>query len=192
MNIGEAAARSGVSAKMIRHYEDIGLVPAAGRTVAGYRVYGEAEVRTLRFVRHARDLGLPLDDIGDLLTLWRDRSRARTEVKRLALERVAALEAKAAALRAVDAALRDLAEACDCGAHRPTCPGCPPLDEDRRWCAMLPDQGSSSVAGERTGSTGCGGEPGKGTGGSSGRSGGGSATCRADGPPARRYCRCLA
>lgn len=128
MNIGKAAAASGVSAKMIRHYEDIGLVPAAGRTVAGYRVYGEAEVRTLRFVRHARDLGLPLDDIGDLLTLWRDRRRARAEVKRLALERVAALEAKAAALRAVGAALRDLAEACDCGAHRPTCPGCPPLD----------------------------------------------------------------
>lgn len=128
MNIGEASAASGVSAKMIRHYESIGLVPAADRTEAGYRVYGEAEVRTLRFVRHARDLGLPLDEIGEILGLWRNPNRTGSEVKRLALERVAALEAKAAALRAVAAALHDLAEACDCG-RRPGHPDCSPPDE---------------------------------------------------------------
>ena len=128
MNIGEASAASGVSAKMIRHYESIGLIPAAGRTEAGYRIYGEADIRTLRFVRHARDLGLPLDEIGEMLSLWRDPNRTDAEVKRMALGRVTALEAKAAALRAVAAALRGLAEACDCG-HRPSYPNCPPSDE---------------------------------------------------------------
>jgi Cu(I)-responsive transcriptional regulator len=128
VNIGEASAASGVSAKMIRHYESIGLVPAADRTEAGYRMYDEAEVRTLRFVRHARDLGFPLDEIGEILGLWRDPNRASAEVKRLALERVTALEAKAASLRAVAAALHDLAKACDCG-RRPNCPDCPPPDE---------------------------------------------------------------
>ncbi len=125
VNIGEASAASGVSAKMIRHYESIGLVPAADRTRAGYRIYDEADVHTLRFVRHARDLGLPLGEIGEILGLWCDPNRTGAEVKRLALERVAALEAKAAALQAVVAALHGLAEACDCG-RRPSYPDCPP------------------------------------------------------------------
>ncbi|NKE48520.1 MerR family DNA-binding transcriptional regulator [Roseomonas frigidaquae] len=128
MNIGEASAASGVSAKMIRHYESIGLVPTADRTEAGYRIYDKADVCTLRFVHHARDLGLPLDKIGEILGLWRNPNRTGSEVKRLALEHVAALEAKAAALRAVAAALHNLAEACDCG-RRPGYPDCSSSDE---------------------------------------------------------------
>ena len=121
MNIGEAAAASGVSAKMIRHYEGIGLVPAAVRTESGYRVYRDADVHALRFVRRARDLGFSLDQIQELLGLWRDKGRASAEVKRMAEEHVAALEAKAAALQAMSRALRHLAGACH-GDHRPDCP----------------------------------------------------------------------
>lgn len=75
MNIGEAADASGVSAKMIRHYEGVGLIPAAARTDAGYRQYGDADVHTLRFVRHARDLGFSIAEIGELVSLWRNRGR---------------------------------------------------------------------------------------------------------------------
>lgn len=120
MNIGEAAARSGVSAKMIRHYEAIGLIDAA-RQPNGYRSYGPDDVAVLRFIRHARDLAFPLDDIRKLLALWRDRSRTSAEVKRLALAHVATLEAKAAALAAVAESLRHLAAHCH-GDERPDCP----------------------------------------------------------------------
>jgi Cu(I)-responsive transcriptional regulator len=121
MNIGEAASASGVSAKMIRHYEEIGLIGKATRTESGYRVYGGHEVHTLRFVRRARDLGFSLEQIRELLSLWGDRDRASADVKRVALEHVAALEEKAAALRAMSRALRHLAAACH-GDHRPDCP----------------------------------------------------------------------
>ena len=120
MNIGEAAARSGVSAKMIRHYEAIGLV-AARRQPNGYRDYGPAEVAELRFIRHARDLAFPLEDIRRLLGLWRDKGRASAEVKRMALAHVQALEAKAEALHRMAGSLRHLAEHCH-GDARPECP----------------------------------------------------------------------
>ncbi|NGM21669.1 Cu(I)-responsive transcriptional regulator [Roseomonas stagni] len=120
MNIGEAAARSGVSAKMIRHYESIGLVTAT-RRANGYRSYGPQDVAVLRFIRHARDLAFPLEDIRKLLALWRDRSRASGDVKRLAMDHVTALEAKAASLRAVADSLRHLAQHC-AGDDRPDCP----------------------------------------------------------------------
>jgi Cu(I)-responsive transcriptional regulator len=120
VNIGEAAARSGVSAKMIRHYEAIGLIGAA-RSANGYRVYAERDVAVLRFIRHARDLGFPLEDVRRLLALWRDRNRASAEVKRLALAHVAALETKAESLRSMAASLRHLAVHCH-GDERPDCP----------------------------------------------------------------------
>jgi len=120
MTIGEAAARSGVSAKMIRHYESIGLIEAE-RRANGYRSYGAPDVAVLRFIRHARDLAFPLEDIRTLLGLWRDRSRASGDVKRMALSHVAALEAKSAALAAMAESLRHLAQNC-AGDDRPDCP----------------------------------------------------------------------
>jgi Cu(I)-responsive transcriptional regulator len=120
MNIGEAAARSGVSAKMIRHYEAIGLIEAE-RRANGYRSYGAEDVAVLRFIRHARDLAFPLEDIRRLLALWRDRSRASAEVKQMALAHVEALESKAASLNAMAESLRHLAHHCQ-GDDRPDCP----------------------------------------------------------------------
>lgn len=124
MNIGEAAAASGISAKMIRHYEAIGLLRAA-RGSNGYRVYGARDVAVLRFIRHARDLGFPLEDVRRLLALWQDRGRASAEVKRLALSHVAALESKADSLRSMAASLRHLARHC----HGDARPDCPILDD---------------------------------------------------------------
>ncbi|MDD3445263.1 MAG: Cu(I)-responsive transcriptional regulator [Zavarzinia sp.] len=121
MNIGDAAAASGVSAKMIRHYEKIGLLAPASRSDSGYRRYGQADVDTLRFVRRARDLGFSLEVIGELLDLWRDRGRGSAEVKALALDHVATLEAKIAEMQAMARTLRHLAEACH-GDDRPDCP----------------------------------------------------------------------
>lgn len=121
MNIGEASAASGVSAKMIRYYETIGLVPKAGRTGAGYRVYAAADVNTLRFIRRARDLGMPIERIRLLVGLWRDRARSSGDVKRIALEHVAELRTKVAELTAMCEALEGLAYACH-GDHRPDCP----------------------------------------------------------------------
>ncbi|MBW8269816.1 Cu(I)-responsive transcriptional regulator [Caldovatus sp. SYSU G05006] len=120
MTIGEAAAASGVSAKMIRHYETVGLL-RPHRAANGYRVYADADIAVLRFIRHARDLGFPLEKVRRLLALWRDRNRSSAEVKRLALSHVEALEAKAASLRAMAASLRQLAEHCH-GDERPECP----------------------------------------------------------------------
>ncbi len=121
MNIGQAAKASGVSAKMIRYYESIGLVPKAGRTEAGYRLYSAAEVNTLRFIRRARDLGLPIERIKLLVGLWQDRERSSADVKRVATEHVAELEAKIVELMAMRDTLQELADACH-GDHRPECP----------------------------------------------------------------------
>lgn len=121
MNIGEASAASGVSAKMIRHYERIGLLPEAQRSAAGYRRYDERDVHTLRFVRHARDLGFPLERIRDLIGLWHDRERPSRQVKALAREHLAAIDAKLAELQAVKATLERLVQCCH-GDERPDCP----------------------------------------------------------------------
>lgn len=121
MNIGEASKASGVSAKMIRYYESIGLIPAAGRTTSGYRVYTMTEVQLLRFIRRARDLGFPVEKIEDLLALWQDRSRQSGDVKRIALEQIAWLETRIREMQSMMDTLRHLADAC-CGDHRPDCP----------------------------------------------------------------------
>ncbi len=121
MNIGEASAASGVSAKMIRYYESIGLIRSAERSDAGYRRYGHADVQTLRFLKRARCLGFSVDQMRELLALWRDEKRASADVKRLALAHAAALEAKAREIAEMSNALRHLAERCE-GDHRPDCP----------------------------------------------------------------------
>ncbi len=121
MNIGEAARQSGVSAKMIRYYESIGLITAPQRTQAQYRVYAGDDLHTLRFIRRARHLGFSLDETRALLALWRDKSRASSDVKRLAMDHVRDLEAKAAELQAMADTLRHLAETCQ-GDGRPDCP----------------------------------------------------------------------
>jgi Cu(I)-responsive transcriptional regulator len=120
-NIGEAAAATGVSAKMIRHYESIGLIPAAGRTFAGYRLYGDADLHRLRFIRRARNLGFPMKQVEALLALWTDPHRASAEVKRLAQGHAADLEAKIAEMQAMQRTLIDLAQHCR-GNQRPDCP----------------------------------------------------------------------
>jgi len=121
VDIGAAARASGVSSKMIRHYEDIGLVPAVGRTSAGYRIYGAADVHRLRFVKRARALGFDIEEIGQLLALWNEPRRKSFEVKRLAMRHVAELERKISELEAMRRSLVDLAEHCH-GDRRPECP----------------------------------------------------------------------
>jgi len=121
MNIGQAAAASGVSAKMIRHYESIGLIGAATRTVSGYRVYTGHDIHTLSFIRRARDLGFSVPRIRDLLALWRDQDRASADVKRIALEHVEALQSKMREIEAIADTLLHLAEHCH-GDDRPDCP----------------------------------------------------------------------
>ncbi len=121
MNIGEAAKASGVSAKMIRYYEATGLIPAAGRTASGYRVYADTEVQMLRFIRRSRDLGFPVEKIKELLALWRDRARHSADVKHLAQEQIDGLEKKISAMQAMKETLQHLADAC-CGDNRPECP----------------------------------------------------------------------
>ena len=107
MNIGQAATASGVSAKMIRHYEEVGLFPEPGRTDAGYRQYGAADVHTLRFVRRARDLGFSIPEITALVGLWHDRQRPSRQVKAMAQAHIAELEHKAQSLLAMKATLAD-------------------------------------------------------------------------------------
>lgn len=121
MNIGTAAQQSGVSAKMIRHYESIGLIPPGQRSMAGYRIYSERDLHVLRFVRHARDLGFSLEQIRVLLSLWADSGRASADVKHLAEQHIADLDARIARLAAMRSSLQELADGC-CGDRRPDCP----------------------------------------------------------------------
>jgi len=121
MNIGEASARSGVSAKMIRYYEQVGLLPEPERRQSGYRAYDEADIHRLRFVRRARDFGFPVERIRELLRLWSDRKRPSSEVKRIAETHVAELDARIAQLTALRDSMKDLARRCH-GDARPDCP----------------------------------------------------------------------
>lgn len=121
MNIGEAAKVSGVNAKLIRHYESIGIIPKASRSDAGYRVYSDADVNILAFVKRARGLGFSMKEIKKLVSLWRNRSRASADVKALALEHVKDMEQKVEELLSMIKTLRHLARNCH-GDHRPDCP----------------------------------------------------------------------
>ena len=121
MNIGEAAEATGVTAKMIRHYEQIGLIRAAGRTGSGYRVYGPRDLSTLSFIRRARDLGFSIAQIRDLLTLGQDRARASADVKRIASEHIDEMKAKMRLLEEMVHTLEHLSAHCH-GDDRPDCP----------------------------------------------------------------------
>jgi Cu(I)-responsive transcriptional regulator len=121
MNIGQAARATGVSAKMIRHYEEIGLLPPAQRSLAGYRLFSEADLHALRFIRHARQLGFGIAKIATLLDLWRNRQRPSAEVKALASAHLAELDSRIVELEQMRATLATLAEACH-GDERPECP----------------------------------------------------------------------
>jgi len=120
-NIGEAARRSGVSAKMLRHYEGLGLLGTVARSESGYRVYGEREVNTLRFIRRARDLGFSMAEIAELLTLWQDRRRSSAQVKRIALKHIEDLDRRMAEMQAMRHSLHALTLCCP-GDARPDCP----------------------------------------------------------------------
>ena len=121
LNIGQAAAASGVSAKMTRHYESLGLLPKVPRSAAGYRRYDESSVHTLRFIRRARDLGFGLPEIETLLGLWRNRRRASADVKRIAQAHVADLQRRIDEMQAMQRTLKHLAHCC-AGDARPDCP----------------------------------------------------------------------
>ena len=121
MTIGEAAALSGVPAKTIRYYEQIGLVQAAARQTNNYRDYNDSDVATLRFVKHARGLGFSVEDCRGLLSLYRDRDRASADVKALARTRLAEIDGKIAELQAMRGALTELTDRCH-GDARPECP----------------------------------------------------------------------
>ena len=131
MKIGEVSAASGVSQRMIRHYEKIGLIPAALRRDSGYRDYDQRDLHTLHFIGRARDLGFPIEDIRRLLALWSDRGRSSSDVKQLALSRASELRERMAVLEGMCRTLEHLAEAC----HGDERPDCPILDE-------LEDRGS--------------------------------------------------
>lgn len=121
MNIGEAAKKSGLTAKMIRHYEEIGLIGKAYRSQSGYRVYTPDDLATLRFIRRSRTLGFSTDDIRVLLGLWKDHSRTSAEVKKLALSHIQELQEKMASLQAMVETLNHLVTHCH-GDERPDCP----------------------------------------------------------------------
>lgn len=120
-NIGEAARESGVSSKKIRHYESLGLLKEAKRTYAGYRIYDANDVHTLRFVRRARDLGFSMKQIEQLLSLWQNRRRSSSDVRRVAQAHIAELDQKINELQAMRRTLVDLVHHCH-GDHRPECP----------------------------------------------------------------------
>jgi Cu(I)-responsive transcriptional regulator len=132
MNIGQAAEQSGVSAKMIRHYESIGLVEQARRTDGGYRIYTDNDVHTLRFIRRARDLGFSMKEIAQLVGLWRNRRRASGDVRRVAQQHITDLDQKIAELQAMRRTLTELVQHCH-GDRRPECPILDDLSGDHRW-----------------------------------------------------------
>lgn len=125
VNIGEAARASGVSTKMVRHYEALGLLGAVARTDAGYRQYTPADIHTLRFIKRARDLGFSMAEIGDLVGLWHNRQRASSEVKRIASRHLMQLEERIQSLQDMRRTLQNLLHHC----HGDDRPECPILDE---------------------------------------------------------------
>jgi Cu(I)-responsive transcriptional regulator len=125
LTIGEMAKRSGLTAKMIRHYESLGLLPPAVRSEAGYRHYQEADVQQLRFIRQARELGFSLPQIGELLNLWHDQQRPSSKVKQVAQQHIAVLEQKITELTQMKSALETLVSRC----HGDDSSDCPILDE---------------------------------------------------------------
>ena len=141
MNIGDASKASKVSAKMIRYYEQIGLIPPAGRTASGYRAYTQADIHRLHFIRRARDLGFSVAEISDLLNLWNDQSRRSADVKHLAEQHIVELERRMENMRQMAKTLKALIRSC-AGDHRPDCPI---LDE-----LQQPDDGPAET-GKRTG-----------------------------------------
>lgn len=143
MNIGQAAKASGVSAKMIRYYEENGLIPAAGRTAKGYRDYSATDVHMLRFIRRARDLGFSVAEISELLGLWRDETRQSSEVKRLAQRHMEALQNKIKDLQDMAHSLTILVNSCQ-GDHRPHCPILERLetDQDNEIMSIQPRTGA--------------------------------------------------
>ena len=120
-SIGEAARRSGVSARMVRHYEGLGLLPAVARTESGYRQYSEADIHTLRFVKRSRDLGFSMEEIAELVGLWHNRRRASASVKRIAQKHLGELEQRIADMQAMQRTLSHLVHCCH-GDARPDCP----------------------------------------------------------------------
>ena len=121
VNIGEAARLSGVSAKMVRHYESLGLLPRVNRTDSGYRQYSEAEVHTLRFIKRARDLGFSMDEIAELVGLWQNRRRASGNVRKIAQKHADELAQRIEAMQSMQRTLRHLIHCCH-GDDRPECP----------------------------------------------------------------------
>jgi len=141
MNIGEAASASGVSAKMIRHYEETGLIPKVGRTDAGYRVYRERDVHLLRFIRQARQLGFSMAQVSDLIGLWLDQSRPSRKVKQLAQTHIGELDQRIGELQAMKATLEQLVHDCH-GDHRPDCPILDALGGDAHCCTTPSGDGA--------------------------------------------------
>ena len=131
LNIGEAARRADVSAKMVRHYESLGLLPVVSRTDAGYRQYSDKEVHTLRFIKRARSLGFSMPEIAQLLKLWQDKRRPSESVKKIAAHHVADLDQRIAELSAMTRTLQTLVDCCH-GDHRPDCPILDELAQDPR------------------------------------------------------------
>jgi MerR family copper efflux transcriptional regulator len=144
INISAAAQASGVSAKMIRHYESLGLVTGVRRSEAGYRLYDAATVHNLRFIRRARDHGFETREIAGLLQLWRNKRRSSAEVKRIALQHVAALDARIAALQSMQRTLSHLAHGCH-GDERPECP----ILDDLAGAPAAAPRGARALSGSR-------------------------------------------
>ena len=149
MNIGEAAKASGVSAKMIRHYESVGLFPEAARTDSGYRQYTDKEVSTLRFIRQSRDLGFSIEQIRELLGLWQNRKRPSRQVRALAQAHIEELDEKLKELQAMKATLEHLVHCCH-GDDRPDCPIIETLAKDAGPAAAA-GNGHAKTAGLRPG-----------------------------------------
>lgn len=137
MNIGEAAKASGITAKMIRHYEAVGLFPEAARTDSGYRQYGDKEVSTLRFIRHSRDLGFSIEQIRELLGLWQNRKRPSRQVKALAQAHIQELDEKLQELQTMKATLEHLVTCCH-GDDRPECPIIETLAHENHAAPVVP------------------------------------------------------